>query len=91
MILSESEKENIRLLHEKYKKSPFYTAQSFNMGDMSDIQKNIEDSVNSRATKVTMELSGIFDDVAKKEGRLVVEKVLLNLLEKYQKPVFNQL
>lgn len=85
MRLNESEKQKIRQLHEKYKKNPFYTAQSFNMGEMPDIQK----SVNLRAENVTAQFEPIFDDIAKKEGRLVVEKTLLNLLEKYKKATFD--
>ena len=77
--ISESEKVEIKQLQEKYKKSPFYTMQSFNMGDLPDLQTN----VNMRAENYTAQYEEMFDEIAKKEGRLVVKKILENLLEKF--------
>ena len=47
-ILSEEEKKEIQ---EKYKKSPYYTMQSFNMGDLPDLPT----SINMRAENYTAE------------------------------------
>jgi len=85
MNLSESEKKEIMSLHEKFKKNPFYTMHSFNMGDVPDIQS----SVNMRSENYTAEFETIFKEIAKKEGRLVVEKTLQNLLEIFKKPNYS--
>lgn len=77
-ILSEEEKKEIQ---EKYKKSPYYTMQSFNMGDLPDLPT----SINMRAENYTAEYEEVFDNMAKREGRLVVVKVLENLLDRYSK------
>jgi hypothetical protein len=77
-VLSEEEKKEIQ---EKYKKSPYYTMQSFNMGDLPDLPT----SINMRAENYTAEYEEVFDKMAKREGRLVVVKVLNNLLDRYSK------
>jgi hypothetical protein len=77
-ILSEEEKKEIQ---EKYKKSPYYTMQSFNMGDLPDLPT----SINMRAENYTAEYEEVFDKMAQREGRLVVVKVLENLLDRYSK------
>jgi hypothetical protein len=77
-ILSEEEKKEIQ---EKYKKSPYYTMQSFNMGDLPDLPT----SINMRAENYTAEYEEVFDKMAQREGRIVVVKVLENLLDRYSK------
>jgi hypothetical protein len=77
-VLSEEEKKEIQ---EKYKKSPYYTMQSFNMGDLPDLPT----SINMRAENYTAEYEEVFDKMAQREGRLVVVKVLNNLLDRYSK------
>jgi hypothetical protein len=80
LIITEEERQHIQELNAKYKKSPFYTAKSFDMGDSLGDYKYDE-----RAEKYTQELSSMFENLARKEGRIVVKKTLENLLQKYEK------
>jgi hypothetical protein len=80
LIITEEERQHIQELNAKYKKSPFYTAKSFDMGDELGNYK-----FDERADKYTEELSSVFENLAKKEGRIVVKKTLENLLQKYDK------
>lgn len=80
LIITEEERQHIQELNAKYKKSPFYTVKSFDMGDSLGDYKYDE-----RAEKYTQELSSMFENLARKEGRIVVKKTLENLLQKYDK------
>ena len=49
------------------------------MGDLSDFDPKIDE----RAAKYTEQLSETIQQIARKEGRLVVKKMLENLLDQY--------
>ena len=80
ITITEQERQHILEMGERYKKNPFYTANSFDMGDM----KFGDYQIDERAQKYTDELMSSFEQIAKKEGRLVVKKTLENLLELYK-------
>lgn len=80
ITITEQERQHILEMGERYKKNPFYTAKSFDMGDMKFGDYQIDD----RAQKYTDELMSSFEQIARKEGRLVVKKTLENLLELYK-------
>lgn len=80
ITITEQERQHILEMSERYKKNPFYTAKSFDMGDM----KFGDYQIDERAQKYTDELMSSFEQIAKKEGRLVVKKTLENLLELYK-------
>lgn len=80
ITITEQERQHILEMGERYKKNPFYTAKSFDMGDMKFGDYQIDD----RAQKYTDELMSSFEQIARKEGRLVVKKTLENLLGLYK-------
>jgi hypothetical protein len=80
ITITEQERQHILEMGERYKKNPFYTAKSFDMGNM----KFGDYQIDERAQKYTDELMSSFEQIAKKEGRLVVKKTLENLLELYK-------
>jgi hypothetical protein len=80
ITITEQERQHILEMGELYKKNPFYTAKSFDMGNM----KFGDYQIDERAQKYTDELMSSFEQIAKKEGRLVVKKTLENLLELYK-------
>lgn len=78
-VITEQDRKHTQELLEKYVKNPFYTAKSFDMGDLSDFDPKIDE----RAAKYTEQLSETIQQIASKEGRLVVKKMLENLLDQY--------